>query len=87
MIYSCRRMIYLIRKHDIISVLIIREAYFTAKQTSYPSGYIVRDRRERISLKKALAFASAFFLVGLSDFALWAIFLRALLVASSPTAF
>ena len=40
MIYGSRRMIYLLRKYDIISVPFIREAY------------IIRDQRERISLKK-----------------------------------
>ena len=51
-----RRIIYLLRKHDIISVPIIREAY------------IIRFRRERISLKKSACKASGFFLVGEDGF-------------------
>ena len=62
MIYGLRRMIYLLRKHDIISVPIIREAYIIRVSGFHRVSDIIRDQRERISLKKALAFASAFFL-------------------------
>ncbi len=46
------RMIYLLRKYDIISVSFIREAYIICAADIIPTGYIIRDRRERVSLKK-----------------------------------
>ncbi len=55
MIYGISRIIYLLRKYDIISVPIIREAYIICEADIIPAGYIIRDKRERISLKKALA--------------------------------
>ena len=67
MIYGLRRMIYLLRKHDIISVPIIREAYIIRVSGFHRVSDLIRDQRERISLKKALAFASAFFWWGRTD--------------------
>ena len=55
MIYGLRRMIYLLRKHDMISVPFIREAYIIRTSGSHRVSDIIRDQRERISLKKALA--------------------------------
>ena len=48
-----RRMIYLLRKHDIISVPIIREAYIIRVSGYHRVSDIIRFRRERISLKKS----------------------------------
>ena len=62
MIYRCRDMIYLLRKHDIISVPPYAEGiYHRTKCDIIPKVYHP-FRKERISLKKALAFASAFFM-------------------------
>ena len=47
------RMIYLLRKHDIISVPIIREAYIIRNSGYHRVSDIIRFRRERISLKKS----------------------------------
>ena len=55
-------MIYLLRKHDMISVPFIREAYIIRISGSHRVSDIIRDQRERISLKKRLAFASRFFM-------------------------
>ena len=52
MIYGLRRMIYLLRKHDIISVPSIRKAYIIRISGYHSASYIIRDQRERISLKK-----------------------------------
>ena len=68
MIYGLRRMIYLLRKHDIISVPIIREAYIIRVSGFHRVSDIIRDQRERISLKKSACFASGFFLVGEDGF-------------------
>ena len=61
-------MIYLLRKHDIISVPIIREAYIIRNSGYHRVSDIIRFRRERISLKKSACFASGFFLVGEDGF-------------------
>ena len=63
-----RRIIYLLRKHDIISVPIIREAYIIRNSGYHRVSDIIRFRRERISLKKSACFASGFFLVGEDGF-------------------
>ena len=52
MIYGLRRMIYLLRKYDIISVPFIREAYIIRASGYHRASDIIRDQRERISLKK-----------------------------------
>ena len=62
------RMIYLLRKHDIISVPIIREAYIIRNSGYHRVSDIIRFRRERISLKKSACKASGFFLVGEDGF-------------------
>ena len=64
MIYGLRRMIYLRCKHDIISVPFIRVAYIIRVSGYHSDSYIIRFRRERISLKKSACKASGFFLVG-----------------------
>ena len=61
-------MIYLLRKHDIISVPIIREAYIIRNSGYHRVSDIIRFRRERISLKKSACKASGFFLVGEDGF-------------------
>ena len=64
MIYGVRRMIYLRCKHDMISVPFIREAYIIRDSGYHSVSYIIRFRRERISLKKAPSQRlGAFFLV------------------------
>ena len=52
MIYGIRRMIYLLRKHDIISVPLMRGSVYHPQSGSHTARYIIRFRRERISLKK-----------------------------------
>ena len=52
MICGIRRMIYLLRKHDIISVPLIRGSVYHPRSGSHTARYIIRFRRERISLKK-----------------------------------
>ena len=52
MIYGFRRMIYLLRKHDIISVPTHAKRISSAEQISYRQVYHP-FRKERISLKKA----------------------------------
>ena len=61
MIYGLRRMIYLRCKHDIISVSSYAQRISYAQHISYPLGYIIRDHRERISLKKATCFRKSLF--------------------------
>ena len=53
MIYGVRRMIYLRCKHDMISVPTYASAYIIRDSGYHSVSYIIRDRRERISLKKA----------------------------------
>ena len=60
MIYGIDRMIYFLRKCDIISVPNIREAYIICGADIIPFGYIIRDRRERISLLKSRSDAVGF---------------------------
>ena len=63
MIYGCRRMIYLLRKHDIISVPFIRKAYIIC------AAYIIPGRvyhpfpkgTDIIAPKKSAAFSCALF--------------------------
>ena len=45
-------MIYLLRKHDMIPVPFIRAAYIICAADIIPTGYIIRDCKDRISLKK-----------------------------------
>ena len=52
MIYGLRPMIYLLRKHEIISVPHIRKAYIIRISGSHRVSDITHDQRERISLKK-----------------------------------
>ena len=54
-------MIYLLRKHDMISVPFLREAYIIRISGSHSGSYIIRDHRERISLKKATCFHKSLF--------------------------
>ena len=61
MIYGLRRMIYLRCKHDIISVPFIRVAYIIRVSGYHSGSYIIRDQRERISLKKATCFRKSLF--------------------------
>ena len=53
MIYGLRRMIYLLRKHDIISVPFIREAFIICEADIIPAGYITRSARNGYHLKKS----------------------------------
>ena len=55
MIYGLCRVIYLLRKHDMISVPFIRGSVYRLRSRYHRASDIVRFRRERISLKKALA--------------------------------
>ena len=52
MIYGCRRMIYLLRKHDIISVPSYAEGIYHRSQSDDISKIYHPFREERISLKK-----------------------------------
>ena len=55
-------MIYLLRKYEIISVPFMREAYIIRVSGFHRASDIIRDQRERISLKKKPdAKASGFF--------------------------
>ena len=63
---SC--MIYLLRKHDVISVPIIREAYIIRVSGYHRVSDIIRFRRERISLQKTRCKASGLLLVGEDGF-------------------
>ena len=60
-------MIYLLRKHDLISVHFIREAYIIRISGFHLASDIIRDQRERISLKKDRCSASVFFPGGLEE--------------------
>jgi hypothetical protein len=60
MIYGCRRMIYLLRKYDIISVPHMPQAYLIARSAISYHRYIIRSVKERISLKKAARWAAPF---------------------------
>ena len=61
MIYCWRNMIYLLRKHEIISVPFIREVYIIRISGYHRASDIIRDQRERISLKKATCFRKSLF--------------------------
>ncbi len=60
MIYGLRRMIYLLRKRDIISVLSYAEGIYHRTKCDIISKIYHPFRKERISLQKAIASAIAF---------------------------